>query len=60
VLEIYTGAAPVIDDEAEDLDPFTFSIEIPLRKADVRNDLIEALIDAHKPAHTSYSIKYRR
>ncbi|HUF39609.1 MAG TPA: phage tail protein I [Anaerolineales bacterium] len=60
VLEIYTGVEPEIDDVSKDLDPFTFSVSIPVRKRDVRDDLIEALIDAHKPAHTSYSIKYRR
>jgi hypothetical protein len=59
VLEIYTGAEPEIDDEAKDLDPFTFSVLIPRRKRDVRSDLIEALIDVHKPAHTSYKLKYK-
>jgi phage tail-like protein len=60
VLEIYTGAEPEIDDDAKDLEPFTFSVVIPRRKRDVRSDLIEALIDVHKPAHTTYSIKYKK
>jgi phage tail-like protein len=59
VLEIYTGAEPEIDDEAKDLDPFTFSVVVPRRKRDVRSDLIEALIDAHKPAHTSYKLRFK-
>jgi len=59
VLEIYTGTEPEIDDDARDLDAFTFSVVIPRRKRDVRSDLIEALIDAHKPAHTTYKLRFK-
>ncbi len=60
VLEIYTGEAPEIDDTGEKIEPFTFEVSMPQRKRDVDPDLIEALIDAHKPAHTSYTLKFRR
>ena len=59
VLEIYTGVEPEIDDQSKSLEPFTFLVRIPLRKRAVNPDLIEALIDAHKPAHTSYKVRYQ-
>lgn len=59
VLEIYTGVTPEIDDQDSKLDPFTFKVTIPLRKRDLREDLLEALIDAHKPAHTNYTLAFK-
>lgn len=59
VLEIYTGAAPEIDDQDGKLDAFTFTVRIPLRRREVDGALVEALVDAHKPAHTNYRIEYR-
>ena len=58
VLEIYTGVVPKIDDQDEKLDPFTFKVHIPLKKRDLNPELVEALIDSHKPAHTTYEVSY--
>jgi phage tail-like protein len=58
VLEIYTGVAPKIDDQDEKLEPFTFKVHIPLKKRELDTGLVEALIDAHKPAHTTYEVSY--
>ncbi len=60
VLEIYTGVSPEIDDQDRKLDPFTFSVSIPLRKQDLEQGLVEALIEAHKPAHTNYTLTFKR
>jgi len=58
VLEIYTGAAPEIDDLDEKLEPYTFKVHIPLKKRELNPELVESLIDAHKPAHTTYEVSY--
>lgn len=60
VLQIYTGHIPAITDLGEDREPFTFSVKLPLRKRDVNQDLIEAIIDANKPAHTTYELEFKR
>jgi phage tail-like protein len=59
VLEIYTGQAPTIIDVGADLDAFTFRVIIPAGTESERNrrELIERLIDAHKPAHTYYTLE---
>ena len=59
MLEIYTGHEPEIDDQAEDLDPFTFMVALPLRESDVDRELVERIIDAHKPAHSSYKLRFK-
>lgn len=59
VLEIYTGAAPTIIDTSADLDPFNFRVILPLRMAELNQGLIEQLIDAHKPAHTMYTLEFK-
>lgn len=61
VLEIYTGVAPVIDDMDPGLDPFNFKVTIPAvrGKAGRKREMIERLIDAHKPAHTFYTLEMR-
>lgn len=58
VLRIYTGAPPLIDDESEHLAPATFSVHIPLPEREVKRPLIERIIDANKPAHTSYTLSF--
>ena len=58
VLEIYTGAVPEINDLDENLEPFTFKVHIPIRQSETHPKLVEALIDAHKPAHTTYQVSY--
>jgi phage tail-like protein len=60
VLEIYTGVKPQIIDDDEKLDPHTFRVKIPLRKRELNPDLVEAIIDANKPAHTTYKLEFRR
>lgn len=54
VLEIFTGVSPEIDDQRDDLPPFTFLVMIPLNEGEVKRPLIDQLIEAHKPAHTRY------
>ena len=54
VLEIFTGVTPEIDDQRDDLPPFTFSVVIPLRVDEGKRPFVEQLIETHKPAHTQY------
>jgi phage tail-like protein len=58
-LEIYTGILPEIDDLANDLDPHTFRIKMPMIEKEVKRTNIEALINAHKPAHTAYELHFK-
>jgi phage tail-like protein len=60
VLEIYTGHKPEIIDLGEDLEPFTFAVKLPLRAGEVNRELVERIIDANKPAHTTYTLKILR
>lgn len=60
ILEIYTGQTPLIDDTHKNLEPFTFTVEIPVKKSEVNVALIEALINHHKPAHTNYKLTLKR
>jgi phage tail-like protein len=60
VLEIYLEKTPEIVDQGADLDPHTFQVTLPVRKRDIDPELVEALIEAHKPAHTLYKIRYKR
>jgi phage tail-like protein len=60
VLEIYTGHRPEIIDLGEDLEPFTFAVRLPLRAGEVNRELVERIIDANKPAHTTYTLKILR
>jgi phage tail-like protein len=59
VLEIYTGSTPEIVDQDEKLDPYTFRVKLPLTKKQTNPELIEALIDSHKPAHTTYQLQFK-
>lgn len=59
ILEIYLACEVQIDDQDEELEPFTFSVTLPADKRGANRDLIEQLIDAHKPAHTHYRINFR-
>lgn len=58
VLEIYTGHEPTIIDTDEDLEPFTFRVILSSDVDQTRRELIERLIDAHKPAHTMYTLEF--
>ena len=57
VIEIYTGRVPEIIDLGPDQEAFTFTVRLPLSGHDVNRALVEALIDAHKPAHTTYTLE---
>jgi hypothetical protein len=59
VLEIYTGYIPEIVDTDKQLEPHTFMIQFPFPKAYRRQELLERIIDAHKPAHTTYTMKFK-
>lgn len=58
VLEIYTGYAPKIIDTDPSLEPFTFRVILPGEAAHYDQALLERLIEAHKPAHTMYSLEF--
>lgn len=60
VLEIYTGRAPEIIDQANDLPPFAFRIKFPFRERDFNRALLERIIEADKPAHTTYQLEFAR
>lgn len=55
VLAIYTGYEPVIDDLIKGA-PFVFHVRFPFSEKKFKRVLLERLIDAHKPAHTSYRL----
>jgi len=57
VLEIYTGHTPEIDD-GNSQPHSTFTVRLPMRGDDIDRAYIEALIDAHKPVHTSYRLEF--
>lgn len=59
VLEIYTGYEPEILDLEKDQDPFTFTIKLPVTEKEVDRQLIERIVDANKPAHTSYNLLFK-
>jgi phage tail-like protein len=56
ILELYTGTAPEIDDQSKNLDPFTFIVKFSIREEQVNRSVLEQIIDASKPAHTSYTL----
>jgi phage tail-like protein len=57
VLEIYTGHAPQITEFSDQRNPFTFAVKLTLRDNKVNKELIERIIDANKPAHTTYVLE---
>ncbi len=59
VLEIYTGVLPEIIDLEPDQDPFVFTVRLPMPADQINRTLLEQIIDAHKPAHTSYRLLFR-
>jgi phage tail-like protein len=60
VLEIYTGRKPEIIDLGEGQEPCTFTVKLPLRKRDANQELIAAITDANKPAHTTYTLEFKQ
>jgi phage tail-like protein len=57
ILEIYIDDKPEINDSDEHVEPYTFLIRIPKTEKTLDLELIEEIIDVHKPAHTSYTLK---
>jgi P2-related tail formation protein len=58
LLEIYTGTSVQIEDDNENLEDFTFSVRISASANEVNRNAIEQLINANKPAHTSYDLLF--
>lgn len=56
LLQIYTGAEVQIEDQNENLENFTFSVRIAASARDISRAAIERLVNANKPAHTSYDL----
>jgi phage tail-like protein len=59
VLEIYLGCKPEIIEFTEEKEPFTFTVKLPLKKGEVNQELVEAIIDSGKPAHTNYRLEFQ-
>jgi phage tail-like protein len=57
-LEICTGCAVEIDDQNENLDPFTFAVRINGDENNFKRERVEKLINHIKPAHTSYTLVF--
>lgn len=58
VLEIYTGKQPEITDTGESVEPFTFQVRLAIPDTPANRTLITRLIDAHKPAYTTYRLEF--
>jgi phage tail-like protein len=58
VLEIYTGSLPEIADQGQDQEPFTFLVRLPVAAGALDRQSIERIVDANKPAHTTYTIVF--
>lgn len=58
VLEIYTDCAPEIIDNAPDMAPYSFTVRLPLTTRQVNQELVMRLIDANKPAYTTYTLEF--
>ena len=56
VLEIYTGVKPEIDDKNRNLEPFTFTVRLPLSEREVNRTMLEHIINMSKPAHATYTL----
>jgi len=58
LLEIYTGRPVEIDDRNDHLDDFTFAVRIAISEREISRTAVEQLINANKPAHTSYTLQF--
>jgi phage tail-like protein len=58
VLEIYTGFLPEIVDQGQDQEPFTFRVRLPVEAGALDRQSLERIVDANKPAHTTYTIVF--
>ncbi|HFC12905.1 MAG TPA: DUF2313 domain-containing protein, partial [Anaerolineae bacterium] len=60
ILEIYTGKIAEITDLEDQKNPFSFTVKLPITRAEINPEIIEQIIDIHKPAHTTYKLYYKR
>jgi phage tail-like protein len=60
LLQIFIGQPVEIDDTSTNLPPHTFRVRLPVRQEQVNLSQLSVLIDAHKPAHTSYFLEFVR
>ena len=58
LLEIYTGRPVEIDDQNDNLEDFTFAVRIAGSEREMSRTAVERLINANKPAHTSYTLQF--
>lgn len=59
ILEIYSGVEVEIDDQDPNLDRFTFNVRFPLREMQINRSMVEQIINANKPAHTTYTLMFK-
>jgi phage tail-like protein len=57
ILQIYTGCDPLITDTGDGIEPFNFRVRLALPDTTANRTLITRLIDAHKPAYTTYRLE---
>jgi hypothetical protein len=55
-LEIYAGVTPELDDELDEAHTFQVTLHVPADQQ-VDERLVRAIIEAEKPAHTSYKLR---
>jgi hypothetical protein len=56
MIEVCTGITPEVSDTVTQ--PYTFDVKITLPKGgDIDKNLIDELIQAHKPAHAGYRLE---
>lgn len=55
IIEVCTGITPTITENS--LEPFVFRVRITLSNSTVDRELIEELIQTHKPAHAGYILE---
>ena len=60
VLAIYTGVEPQITDLDDPDNPLFFTVRLPVTEDEFQPELVQALIDAYKPAHTNYKLLFKR
>ncbi|MGB1252711.1 MAG: FHA domain-containing protein [Candidatus Promineifilaceae bacterium] len=60
VLAIYTGVEPQIIDLDDSDNPLFFTVRLPVTEDEYRPELVQALVDAYKPAHTNYRLLFKR
>lgn len=60
VLSIYTEVEAQVIDLDDKENPLFFTVRLPVTEDEYRPELVQALIDAYKPAHTNYKLLFKR